>query len=113
MGRLSDSLLIDHGLFAPTSRMADPDTARAAGNAHPSLRANDRHAALLAHAANPAGLSDFELADIMGRQQTSAGKRRGELRDLGFIEDSGLRRDSPSGSSAIVWRITSLGKLAI
>jgi hypothetical protein len=109
---MSDSLLIDHGLFSPTSRMADPDTAREAGNRNPSLRANDRRAALLAHAKHQIGLTDFELADIMGRQQTSAGKRRGELRDLGFIEDSGLRRDAPSGSPSIVWRITALGRMA-
>jgi hypothetical protein len=57
----------------------------------------------------PDGLTDFELADIMGRQQTSAGKRRGELRDIGLVSDTGYRRPAPSGSMAIVWAITRQG----
>jgi len=46
----------------------------------------------------------------MGRQQTSAGKRRGELRDAGYIEDGLMRRPAPSGSMAIVWCITAKGR---
>jgi hypothetical protein len=120
MGKLSDAF-IEPFLFSkaetvtiisPNARRSDPDTSHAAADRHPALRHNDRHAALLAHYEHQAGLTDFELADIMGRQQTSAGKRRGELRDLGFIEDSGLRRDAPSGSPSIVWRITALGRMA-
>jgi hypothetical protein len=52
------------------------------------------------------GMTDFELAEALGLQQTSAGKRRGELRDAGLVADSGRRRPSPSGSSAIVWVAT-------
>jgi hypothetical protein len=111
MGRLSDSIL-ESDLFTTGSRRSDPDTSHAAADRHPALRHNDRRAALIAHDDHPGGLTDFELADIMGRQQTSAGKRRGELRDLGFIRDSGLRRAAPSGSNAIVWQITNLGKVA-
>ena len=66
--------------------------------------------ALLTLRDHPEGLTDFELGDLIGRQQTSAGKRRGELRDLGLVRDSGARRASPSGSSAIVWIITEAGK---
>jgi hypothetical protein len=111
MGRMSNSI-IDRDLFTPGSRRSDPDTSHAAADRHPALRHNDRRAALLAHDEHPGGLTDFELADIMGRQQTSAGKRRGELRDLGFISDSGERRPAPSGSMSIVWRITNLGKIS-
>jgi hypothetical protein len=46
------------------------------------------------HDANPDGLTDFELGAMVGRQQTSAGKRRGELRDLGYIEETALRRQA-------------------
>lgn len=110
MGRLSDSVLGDD-LFLPTKnvRASDPDTSRAAANKMPVLRGHDRKVVLASFYTYPEGLTDFELADIVGRQQTSAGKRRGELRDEGFIEDSGLRRYAPSGSKAIVWKITQAG----
>jgi hypothetical protein len=91
------------------ARDTDPDTSHAAARRSPSLRARDRREALFAHAAYPAGLTDFELGALIGRQQTSAGKRRGELRDAGLIEDAGERRAAPSGASAIVWRITEPG----
>lgn len=91
-------------LFDAMARRGDPDTSRcAAADALPNA---DTHrarvlATLREHAA---GLTDFELADLLGLQQTSAGKRRGELRDRGLVEDSGYRRPAPSGSLAIVWR---------
>jgi hypothetical protein len=97
-------------LFDFGARRTDPDTSHAAARRTPGLRAADRRRVLLVHAAYPRGLTDFELGVLVGRQQTSAGKRRGELRDEGYIEDSGLRRAAPSGASAIVWRITPSGE---
>lgn len=96
-------------LFGPGARDTDPETSHLAAGKTPSLRASDRRHALLLHATHPNGLTDFELGRLMERQQTSAGKRRGELRDGGLIEDGGHRRPAPSGSSAIVWRITEAG----
>jgi hypothetical protein len=81
------------------ARNTDPDTSHEAALAN---RNTDRARALKAH---PAGLTDYELAEVIDRQQNSAGKRRGELRDLGLVVDSGARRDAPSGASAIVWRL--------
>lgn len=94
----------------PGARRTDPDTSYAAAARHPMGRATDRFSALAIHGANPDGLTDFELAALMQRQQTSAGKRRGELRDLGYIEETPRRRAAPSGSPAIVWRITTKGQ---
>lgn len=94
---------------APAARASDPETSQEAGEAHPWMRRVDRMAVLVAHFNHPNGLTDFELADIVKRQQTSAGKRRGELRDIGMIEQTDERRAAPSGSSAIVWRITEIG----
>jgi hypothetical protein len=74
------------------------------------LREIDRVRVLFMHYAFPSGLTDFELGGLVGRQQTSAGKRRGELRDEGYIEATNERRKAPSGASAIVWRITPYGK---
>jgi len=103
----------DEDLFGWGARHTDPDTSHEAAKAWPKERARDRRAVLLLHAKRPNGLTDFELAEIMGRQQTSVGKRRGELRDAGFIYDTGFRRPAPSGSPAIVWAITTAGhKLA-
>ena len=53
--------------------------------------------------ANRGPLTDFEIADFTGWQQTSIGKRRGECAKAGLVIDTGKRRASPSGSSAIVW----------
>jgi hypothetical protein len=95
---------------APAARATDPETSAQAADAHPWIRRVDRLAVLIAHANHPNGLTDFELADIVKRQQTSAGKRRGELRDLGMIEQTDERRAAPSGSMAIVWKITDIGR---
>ena len=89
----------------PSYRDTDPDTSREAGEMIPAVRVTDRERALLAHQAYPDGLTDFELAELMGRQQTSAGKRRGELAAAGLIRDSGRRRPAPSGAKAIVWEL--------
>jgi|694.fasta_scaffold17751_6 hypothetical protein len=86
-------------------RHTDPETCEEARKDALSNAARGRKIALDLLFANPEGLTDFELAELSGWQQTSIGKRRGELRDLGLVEDSGLRRPSPSGSKAIVWRV--------
>jgi hypothetical protein len=91
-------------------RNTDPDTSYQAALRNVSGRYTDRRKALAAlSAAGEGGLTDFELASRIGRQQTSAGKRRGELRDLGLVADTGRRRPAPSGSAAIVWAVTALG----
>jgi hypothetical protein len=94
-------------------RNTDPETSREAAQ-HPFAdRDKDRWLVLRTHYENSLGLTDFELAAILSRQQTSVGKRRGELRDNGFIEATpgpGGKRPAPSGSNAIVWRITEKGR---
>jgi DNA-binding transcriptional ArsR family regulator len=86
-----------------SARRGDPETShQAARDAH--VNAKTHRARVLAMLeAHPGGLTDFELAERLGLQQTSAGKRRGELRDAGLVVDSGSKRPAPSGSAAIVW----------
>lgn len=85
------------------ARPTDPDTSWMAA-ADASIKADTHRALVLAtHRAHPEGLTDFELADLVGLQQTSCGKRRGELRDRGYIVNAGMKRAAPSGSMAIVW----------
>lgn len=95
--------------YVPNYRTNDPETSIAAALRNPAGRAIDARRVLECHHQRPDGLTDFELANLVDRKQTSAGKRRGELRDKGLIEATALRRPSDTGSSAIVWRITALG----
>ena len=110
MSRIQQAL--DPDLFSgPGARRTDPETSHLAADLYPKLRSRDRREALFAHfLSSRSGMTDFELGDAIGRQQTSAGKRRGELRDMGLIEATQERRPAPSGSPTIVWRITEEGK---
>jgi hypothetical protein len=91
------------------ARRTDPETSRQAAEDVLGHAANHRRLVLEEHRRCPEGLTDFELAERLGLQQTSVGKRRGELRDAGFLQDSGTRRPAPSGSLAIVWQIIGKG----
>ena len=98
--------MTDHQLTIDMARASDPATSHAAArDALPNAKTN-RARALSLLRQFPDGLTDFELADLTGVQQTSIGKRRGELRDAGLVYDTGTRRPSPSGSQAVVWAAT-------
>lgn len=94
----------------PTARMTDPDTSHEAAASAAERAATDRALVLRLHREHTAGLTDFELADLAGRQQTSLGVRRGELVKAGLIRNSGLRRPAPSGAAATVWMMTYEGR---
>ena len=85
-------------------RTSDPSTSKEAAAGASVNAAKLRARCLEVLRAHPAGLTDFQLADLVGSQQTSAGKRRGELVAQGLVRNSGERRPSPSGAAAIVWR---------
>lgn len=95
------------------ARTTDPVTSHKAASLALGSKATDRVYALRMLAAHPVGLTDFELADLLGSQQTSIGKRRGELRDKGYVEATDSYRPAPSGADAIVWRITQDGAQAL
>lgn len=112
---MPEQLTLDEYLaHLPRTRLGDWSTSVAAAA---GVKASPgRLLALRTLADHPAGLTDFELAVLTGRQQTSIGKRRGELYDAGLVEAATeergeiVKRPSPSGSLAIVWRITEAGK---
>jgi len=61
-------------------------------------------------------LTDWQLADHVSRRTgvptiaTSAGKRRGELRDMGLVVDSGHRGPTETGPKrGIRWALTAAG----
>jgi DNA-binding transcriptional ArsR family regulator len=89
----------------PVARSTDPGTSWAAAHDATPKAPTHRARVLQALRSIPGGLTDYELAELVGLQQNSAGKRRGELRDAGLVEDSGRRRPAPSGSKAIVWKV--------
>jgi hypothetical protein len=88
----------------PAFRNSDVDTCGAAATDAAQSANYSRELALATLTKHSDGLTDFELAALTGYQQTSIGKRRGELRDRGLVIDSGLRRPAPSGSKSIVWK---------
>jgi len=98
-------------LFSPpTARVTDPETSHeAAADAAPNAHTDRANVLVMHYRHRHSGLTDYELAAKMERQQNSVGKRRGELRDAGLIAQDELKRPAPSGSSAFVWKITGAG----
>lgn len=95
----------------PRYRTGDMPTARAAADAQtPEKLSKSRRAALTALAnAGATGLTDFELAERTGYAATSIGGRRKDLRNWGWVVDTGTTRLSPSQAPATVWAITTAG----
>ena len=82
-------------------RQSDPETSQQAAEFVLPHAETDRARVRACLYDHPLGLTDFELADLLGGLQTSLGKRR---KELGAV-DTGLRRPSPSGCAAIVWSL--------
>lgn len=90
----------------PVARRSDPETShQAAASVAPRAKRDRDRVYEALKAAGEDGLSDFELGAIVSLKQTSAGKRRGELRDAGLVVATEMRRPSDTGSPAIVWRV--------
>jgi len=99
----------------PMTRTRDRSTSVEAAQIAGFKAGAGRLLALRTLAAHPAGLTDFELADITRTFQQSIGKRRGECMKFGLVEialdehGQPIKRPAPSGSPALVWRITQAG----
>ena len=71
---------------------------------------------VLAALADYGPMTDFDLAARLTRhlgrtvKQVSCGKRRGELRDMGLVVDTGRRGRSDTDSPCIVWALTPAGE---
>ena len=98
------------------ARFTDPETSHEAARDAQRSAATNRDLALLAlHQTGERGATDFDLETLTGVKQTSIGKRRGELRDAGLVEQKmkvidgrthRCKRPSPSKSLAQVWVCT-------
>ena len=98
-------------LTLPLARATDPGTSHGAA-AQARTRA-PRHREIVLRVlreAGPGGLTDFQIGERCGLQQTSAGKRRLDLQRMGLVEATGERRPSPSGTPAMVWRYREAGQ---
>lgn len=95
-----------------TSHAGGPETevAAAEDNAPRSGSQRARVLVCLADAGND-GMTDWELGVALSILRTSAGKRRKELCEIGLVEDTGWRRKTDTGSSAVVWSLTDEGFL--
>ncbi len=92
------------------ARTTDSATShQAAADVLPKSARHRRLVLLVHYHCRDLGLTDFELAELTGLQQTSCGKRRGELMHEGLIGPALFTRPSPSGSAAAVWQITPAG----
>ena len=89
------------------SRHTDPETAHIAAGANEDIRGTQR-IAVMAHYRERGitGSTDYEPGEKLCILRTSAGKRRKELCEAGLIVDSGTRRPTDTGSTAIVWLAT-------
>lgn len=99
-----------------SSRRTDPSTSRQAAEKVAPKASKGRMAVLGALLVRP--MTDFETAAVIGSIQQSAGKRRGECRDAGWVQvaldgrGEEVKRLSPNGSAALVWAITESGRRA-
>ncbi len=59
------------------------------------------------------GLTDLELAGILGKPATCVRGRRAELAHLGLCEATETYRTTPSGRRSRVWQITGTGRLKL
>lgn len=99
-------------LLDALARTSDPDTSHTAAASQTPAKLSAGRLLALRTLAEHGPLTDFELAEITGKAQTSIGVRRADLKKLGLAADTGQRRLSPSGSPAIVWALTIEGRQA-
>lgn len=92
------------GFFA--ARLTDPVTSLDAALSVERGKAREDYARVLDLLAQHGPLSDFDLARLTGIKQTSIGKRRGELRDAGLVQEFDRLGVSDTGSACLRWALT-------
>lgn len=98
----------------PAARRTDPVTSHLAAE-RASLGASKGRLLVLQNLIERP-MTDFELAAATGWIATSIGKRRHECMRAGYVERAldghgeEVRRETPSGSQALVWAITKEGR---
>ena len=94
-------------MVPPARRNAPAGTSRVAADRISGHAAEQRDRVLaIINAAGKLGATDAEIEAATGLRAQSVSPRRGELRALGLIADSGVRRPTPRGRPAAVWVVT-------
>lgn len=98
------------------ARSTDPDTSHIAAAIRRDIAGN--HRLVLQLLADHGPMTDWDLSQQAARRgikivPTSIGKRRQELLTVGYVCNSGRRRQTGTGATAICWQITSSGKQAL
>jgi DNA-binding MarR family transcriptional regulator len=92
---------------AAFARGSDPDTShQAAEHVQRHTATRLERLALAAVRANPAGLTNHEIAAVTGVVWNTITPRMKPLERKGLVYDSGLRRKGPTNRPCIVWRPT-------
>jgi hypothetical protein len=99
----------------PLARNSDPSTSYEAAR-DASFKASEHRVKALQAFFDFGPMTDFELADATRLQQNSIGKRRKDCQDAGLVDvltnEDGVKvkRPAPSGSKALVWKLTQAGR---
>lgn len=106
----------------PKWRNTDPETSEAAAKSIPEPSLSDSRKAILEIFKRHGALHDEDLGAIYSTLASDGSapylspsglrSRRAELRDFGYLEDSGARGKTYSGRSTIIWKITEEGRNA-
>lgn len=108
-----DSIVVRLPLTPPARRNAPAGTSRVAADriaGHAAKQRADVLAVIVK--AGSFGATDAEIESATGIRAQSVSPRRGELRALGLVADSGRRRPTPRGRPAAVWVAATPGTLA-
>ena len=95
----------------PLFRATDPDTSAKAADDVRLRQGTQAYKLLEEYILHRQGLTDEEAGVFSGLASRGAGywKRCSDLRRMGFIEDTGVRREGVSGSSMMVCVFTPAG----
>jgi MarR family len=95
------------GLDPPRVRNTDPDTSSEAAESLGERALGARCQELYELIANfQAGLTVHDLVAITGYDRGNTARRITDLKQAGWIHDSGIRRRGPTGRRSIVWIAT-------
>jgi hypothetical protein len=98
----------------PWARNTDPKTSKAVGKDKDTLLkwGSQRHKILAVYKDNPQGLIDEEAGEISGLRDIRSccyWKRCSELRQAGYLEDTGLTKKSKANKDQLISKITEKG----
>lgn len=89
---------------APNVRDSDGEHVRAAAAEHDGRPIQRQRVLDALVDAGVAGLTDEQTARELGEPRDTTSRRRGDLRDMGYVVDTGRRRKTSRNRDAIVWR---------